>query len=100
VTLQTGELLTIREVAETRQAWLAALAGSRELQVQLDAAALTSVDTAGVQLVLALRRECQTQGGHLALAPAGGVLADGMSRLALGPLAPGPLAPGPLAPGA
>lgn len=84
MTLQTGEALTVREVAERRQVWLAALAGSRELQVHLDAAALTSVDTAGVQLVLALRRECQTQGGELAITPAGGVLAEGLSRLALG----------------
>lgn len=75
--------LTVREAAETRQAWLSALAAGHESEVVLDVTGLTSIDTAGVQLVLALRRECESLGGRLTVQPGGGALAEGCERLAL-----------------
>lgn len=83
MTLELTGALTVREVSETRQAWLSALAEGQQAPVTLDVAGLTSIDTAGGQLLLALRRECQAQGRRLTITPDGGVLTEGLARLAL-----------------
>lgn len=66
--LSLGGSLTIYEVAEARDALLAAFAGGRDETWQLDLAALQELDSAGAQLLLAAHRYLRSAGGDLSLA--------------------------------
>ncbi|MBD9414973.1 STAS domain-containing protein [Pseudomonas sp. PDM16] len=66
--LRLGGSLTIYEVAEVRDALLAAFAGGRDETWQLELTALEELDSAGAQLLLAAHRHLRAAGGDLRLA--------------------------------
>lgn len=61
--LQLPEHLTILEISEWQEAMGALLAVSPELQI--DVSPLTRIDTAGLQLLLAVVQEAQAKGGSV-----------------------------------
>ena len=65
--LSLGGSLTIYEVAEARDALLAAFTEGRDEAWQLDLAALQELDSAGAQLLLAAHRHLRASGGDLRL---------------------------------
>lgn len=79
--------LTIYAVSELRSAWLDWLTalpeGTAESAVQLDAAAVDTVDAAGLQLLVALRRSLQAQGWRLSVTPASTALREACSVLGM-----------------
>lgn len=58
--LDTGTTLISSTVAEVRERWLQQITGAAA--VQLDVSPLNTVDTAGLQLIVALQRECGRSG--------------------------------------
>lgn len=78
--------LTIYTAAETRAAWLAALSAPAEGPLRVDAAGVTEVDGAGVQLLLALRRSLAARERALQLVGPSGALDSACRRLGLADL--------------
>ena len=82
--------LTIYTAAETRTAWLAALAESGDGPLAVDSGAVTEVDAAGVQLLASLARTLAAQQRALQLVEPSAALRGACERLGLSNL----LAPG------
>ena len=82
--------LSIYTAGETRTAWLAWLAEHGEGPLAVDAAPVTEVDAAGVQLIVALSRSLAAQQRELRLRDPSPVLRNACERLGLTAL----LAPG------
>ncbi len=78
--------LTIYTTAETRQAWLAALAEPGEGPLCVAADAVTEADAAGVQLVLALSRSLAERSRNLRLVDPSPALRGACERLGLSTL--------------
>ncbi|WP_220814947.1 STAS domain-containing protein [Pseudomonas paralcaligenes] len=81
--LSLGGSLTIYEVAEARDALLAAFAAGREAAWELDLAALEELDSAGAQLLLAARRHLDGAGGELRLVAPGEAVRELLELLRL-----------------
>lgn len=82
--------LTIYTAAETRTAWLAALAEPGEGTLAVPAGAVTEVDAAGIQLLASLARTLAAQQRTLKLLDPSPALQGACERLGLsGLLAPG-----------
>jgi anti-sigma B factor antagonist len=69
--------MTIQNAAEQRQALLAALPAA-EAGLALDLSRVDGFDSAGVQLLLALRHSLQARGAELTLAGATQAIADAL----------------------
>lgn len=82
------EEINIASVAEDRDHLVPLLEPSGELD--LDLGGLTEIDTAGVQLLLALRNEAEGMGCACRLGGSGEVAHDAFGRLGLGHLLEGP----------
>ena len=82
--------LTIYTAAETRSAWLAALAEAGDGALSVPAGAVTEIDAAGVQLLASLARTLAAQQRPLQLVAPSAALRDACARLGLSSL----LAPG------
>lgn len=82
--------LTIYTAGETRAAWLAWLAEHADGPLAVDAAPVTEVDAAGVQLIVALSRSLAAQQRELCLLAPSTALRNACERLGLARL----LAPG------
>ncbi len=78
--------LTIYTAAETRQAWLAALAEPGEGPLCVAADAVAEADAAGVQLVLALSRSLAERSRSLRLVDPSPALRGACERLGLSTL--------------
>ncbi len=78
--------LTIYTAAETRQAWLAALAEPAEGPLCVAADAVAEADAAGVQLVLALSRSLAERSRSLRLVDPSPALRGACERLGLSAL--------------
>ena len=74
-----GETLDVSTVAAHREAWLKTLTDNRSgLRLQVDE--LTSIDTAGLQFLMAIQKEAEKQGKALVIAGANNLLQE-KSRL-------------------
>ena len=78
--------LTIYTAAETRSAWLAALAEPGEGPLALPAGAVNEIDAAGVQLLASLARSLAAQQRPMQLVEPSAVLREACERLGLGGL--------------
>jgi anti-anti-sigma regulatory factor len=78
--------LTIYTAAETRTAWLAALAEPGDGPLAVQAAAVAEVDAAGVQLLASLSRMLAAQQRTLQLVAPSAALRDACERLGLSSL--------------
>ena len=58
--LSCGDVLDARHVTARQREWIPAL--SKAARVAVDTTGLTDVDTAGVQLLLAVARQCRDEG--------------------------------------
>ncbi len=83
MTLRLDGALTVREVSVTRHLWLTEIGLNPEPVVELDATELQKIDTAGVQLLLALRREVEGRGGQLRLRAGSGQIEEQFAKLGL-----------------
>jgi anti-anti-sigma regulatory factor len=77
---------TIYTAAETRAAWLAALAAPGEGALAVQASAVAEVDAAGVQLLASLARTLEAQQRTLQLVEPSAALASACERLGLSAL--------------
>ena len=75
--------LTIYTAAQTRQAWLGALASPRDGTLRVDAAKVAEVDAAGLQLLLSLRRSMAAQRQSLCLRQPSAALVGACRRAGL-----------------
>lgn len=82
--------LTIYTVGELHPQWLAWLAADDDEEMQIDAAAVTDVDAAGVQLVLSLRRSLHDARRVLRITAASDTFAAACRALGVGDLLPVP----------
>lgn len=73
-----GELSIYRaaELCQALKAWLPEALAKDGTAVRLDLAEVSEVDTAGLQLLLALQRSAQDAGAHLALQSASPAVMD------------------------
>ena len=78
--------LTIYTAAETRAAWLAALAEPGEGTLAVQAGAVTEIDAAGVQLLASLARTLSAQQRSLQLVEPSAALRGACERLGLSSL--------------
>lgn len=78
--------LTIYTAAETRAAWLAALAAPGEGTLAVQAGAVAEVDAAGVQLLASLARTLEAQQRTLQLVEPSAALVGACERLGLSAL--------------
>lgn len=83
MTLRLPEALTVREVSGTRQVWLTELGATPDTVVELDPTELEKIDTAGIQLLLALRRDCEDRGGQCKWTTASGLIQEQLAKLGL-----------------
>jgi len=86
-TLAAGAELTIVNAAAQQADWLAALAGLDAAAdagpLALDLSAVTEIDSAGVQLLLALRASLAARGRALHLQAPGGMVREALGTLGL-----------------
>lgn len=82
--------LTVMAVADLKSRLLAAL--QADADVVLDASAVSEVDGAGLQLLLAAQKQALAQGGRLLLQPLSPVMSEALSLIDLGPELCAPLA--------
>ncbi len=75
--------LTIYTAGETRPQWLAWLAADDAESLRVDASAVTEVDAAGLQLVVALSRALEAQHRRLQLERPSPALRSACERLGL-----------------
>lgn len=76
--------LTIYTAAQTRAAWLDAIAPAADGPLCLHAADVADIDSAGLQLLLSLQRSMAAQQRALRLLHASQVLRDACARAGLG----------------
>ncbi len=82
LTLEVSGAFTVYEVAEHREAFLAALMRSSDISLELGG--VEDCDTAGVQLLLAVRRTVEKAGGSFAVSGLEGPVAGAMARIGIG----------------
>lgn len=86
LTLPLGPELCIAQAAEQRDAWLKALAAvepGQAVQAEVDAAGVQALDSAGVQLLLALKAQLERQGGQLQLRAPNALVASALAVFGL-----------------
>lgn len=82
ISICVGESLNVATVAEQRESWLKALTDNQgSLRLLVDQ--LTSIDTPGLQLLIAIRIEAAKQGKLLVLSGASDLLQDRCRLLGL-----------------
>ncbi len=79
--LQSGPVLDMKNCAGKREEWLAQLAANAS--VNLDLENLQAIDTAGVQLLISLERECSRMGVSLTLASENPVASEAFALLGI-----------------
>lgn len=89
-TLALDADLTVFAVADLKSRLLAALQADADLV--LDASAVSEVDGAGLQLLIAAQKQACAQGGRLRLQPVSPQLDEALSLIDLGPELCAPLA--------
>jgi anti-anti-sigma factor len=86
LSLTAGPELCIAQAAQIQADWLQLLAGTeagQPCEVQLDLSGVESFDSAGLQLLLALKLRLEQQGGQLVLASPGAAVRDALGVFGL-----------------
>lgn len=86
LSLTAGPELCIAQAAQIQSDWLQLLAGveaGQPCEAQLDLSGVESIDSAGLQLLLALKLQLERQGGQLVLASPGPAVRDALGVFGL-----------------
>lgn len=82
LSLKVSGPFTVYEVAEHREAFLAAMMRSSDISLELGE--VEDCDTAGVQLLLSVYKAVEKAGGSLAVSGIEGAVAGAMERIGIG----------------